>query len=87
MPSATQSSTSSTGSTRFQKTKNDAEDAPSSPPCAQLCTQEDADDSNKGTRSQDPEQEPIEVSDSNDDMVEVVEDDDKELGACSIWIG
>ena len=75
-PTATQSSTSSTRSTRVR--------TPSSPPCAQPHTPEDADSSDDGTGSQSPDQEPIELSDSDDDVIEVVEDDDEELGECGV---
>lgn len=59
--------------------------APVSPPCAQSRTPEDANGSSNDPATQESEPEPIEVSDDSDESsVEVIEDDDAELGKCCV---
>jgi hypothetical protein len=85
MPMATQSSASSASLTRPQnKKKTTKYGRASTPPCSQPCTPENADGHNDDAASQKSDM-PIELSDSDEeDWVEVVEDDDDELGACDV---
>jgi hypothetical protein len=79
---ATQSSTGSSASSTTPRSANVA--APVSPPCAQPHTQPHAAIDAETTEDPLSDPEPIEVLDSDSgDSVELIEDDDMELGACS----
>ena len=83
-PMATQSSASPASSTRPQNKKKTTKDSRvSTPPCAQPCTPENADGRDDDAASQKSDA-PIELSSDEDDWVEVIEDDDEELGACDV---
>lgn len=81
VPTTTQSSTTSSSSTDPISNVNGV--VSSSPPCAQPRAPEDSDSGDNDTASKGSDSEPIEVSDGDDDSVEVIEDDDEELGKCS----
>jgi hypothetical protein len=80
IPSTAQPSASLTGP------QNNHSAASASPPCAQRpqpCVPQDANNSDDND-SHKSNPEPIEVSNGDDDIVEVIEDNDKELGECGI---
>jgi hypothetical protein len=79
----TQSSTSSTNSARPQNNNSKVDGMASTPPCAQPAPPQNIVRSDDDPASQRSEAEPIEVSDSDEDVVEVIEDDEEELGECS----
>ena len=79
---------SSTGSITSSRTSTTQTSAPNSPPCAQSCTQQPhAPKEASGNPGDTFESEPIEVTDSDSDSsVELIEDDDNELGEPYIWL-
>lgn len=79
---------SSTGSITSSRTSTTQTFAPDSPPCAQSCTQQPhAPKEASGNPGDASEPELIEVTDSNSDSsVELIEDDDDELGEPYIWL-